>query len=33
MINEFCIKRGIEKEAVYNDDLKFYAIQKAKELG
>ena len=32
MTNDFCIKRAIEKGTVHDDDLKFYAIQKAKEL-
>ena len=32
MTNEFYIKRAIEKEAVHDDGLKLYAIQKAKEL-
>jgi len=32
MFNEFYLKRTIEKEAVHNDDLELYAIQKAREL-
>ncbi|CAF1102379.1 unnamed protein product [Didymodactylos carnosus] len=32
MWNEFYIKRTIEKEAIYDSDLKLFAIQKAREL-
>ena len=32
MWNEFYVKRAIEKEAVYDNDLELYAIQKAREL-
>ena len=32
MFNEFYLKRKIEKEAVHDDDLELYAIQKAREL-
>ncbi|CAF2897702.1 unnamed protein product [Rotaria sp. Silwood2] len=32
MFNEFYLKRTIEKEAVHDDDLELYAIQKAREL-
>ena len=32
MTNEFYIKTAIKKEAVHNDNLKLYAIQRAKEL-
>src|SRR5437870_2158716 len=32
MYNEFYLKRTIEKEAVHDDDLELYAIQKAREL-
>ena len=33
MLNEFYIKRTIEKEAVHDTDLQLFALQKAKELG
>jgi len=32
MFNEFYLKRTIEKEAVHDNDLELYAIQKAREL-
>ena len=32
MLNEFYLKRAIEKEAVHDADLELYAIQKAREL-
>ena len=32
MTNEFYIKRTIENEAVHDDNLKLYVIQKAEEL-
>src|SRR5579862_1653342 len=32
MFNQFYLKRTIEKEAIHDDDLELYAIQKAKEL-
>jgi hypothetical protein len=32
MFNEFHMKRTIEKEAVHDADLEFFAIQKAREL-
>jgi hypothetical protein len=32
IFNEFYLKRTIEKEAVHDDDLEIYAIQKAREL-
>ena len=33
MLNEFYIKRAIEKEEVHDIDLKLFAIQKARDLG
>ncbi|CAF3011152.1 unnamed protein product [Rotaria sp. Silwood2] len=33
MLNEFYIKRAIEKEAVHDIDLQHFAIQKARDLG
>ena len=33
MLNEFYVKRAIEKEAVHDIDLELFALQKAKELG
>ena len=33
MLDEFYIKKAIEKEAVHDTDLQQFAIQKAKELG
>ena len=33
MWNEFYVKRTIEKEAVHDNDLELFAIQKARELG
>ncbi|CAF3910844.1 unnamed protein product [Rotaria sordida] len=32
MFNQFYLKRTIEKEAIHDDDLELYAIQKAREL-
>ncbi len=33
MWNEFYVKRTIEKEAIHDNDLELFAIQKARELG
>ena len=33
MLNEFYLKRAVEKEAVHDTDLQLFAIQKANDLG